>query len=274
MTLQATTLPPLRCACSRASRDVQSAPDESGTLKIEGVSKRFKIDRGEIEVLDRINLTVAPGEFVSLIGISGCGKTTLLRLIAGLETSYEGTISIDGKRIDRPSLDRGVVFQEPRLLPWLTVEENVAFGLTGKDRKRNRAIAREHIDLVGLKGFEKFYPAQLSGGMAQRAAIARALVNRPGILLLDEPLGALDALTRIRMQKELLNIWRREKIAMVMITHDVEEAIYLGDKVVIMSSKPGRIRKVIPVDVPRPRDRDNPEFIRIKDEILGEFNLL
>jgi sulfonate transport system ATP-binding protein len=256
---------------SRAGvRIVKNVP---GTLKIENVSKRFKIDAGEILVLDHIDLTVAPGEFVSLIGVSGCGKTTLLRLIAGLESNYEGNITIHGKRIDRPSVDRGVVFQEPRLLPWLTVEENTAFGLAGKDKRKNRQIARDHLELVGLKGFEKFYPAQLSGGMAQRAAIARALVNRPGLLLLDEPLGALDALTRIYMQKELEKIWHREKIAMVMITHDVDEAIFLGDKVVILSSKPGRIRKVIPVDLPRPRDRDNPEFIRIRDEILGEFNL-
>ncbi len=268
------TIIPFASEGSRAEQGTRPAPNEPGTLKIEGVSKRFKIEKGDIQVLDKIDLTVAPGEFVSLIGMSGCGKTTLLRLIAGLESDYEGSISIDGKRITRPSLDRGVVFQEPRLLPWLTVEENVSFGLTGRDKIRNREIAREHIELVGLRSFEKFYPAQLSGGMAQRAAIARALVNRPRLLLLDEPLGALDALTRIYMQKELQKIWAREKIAMFMITHDVDEAIYLGDKVVIMSNKPGRIRRVIPVDLPRPRDRDNPEFVRIKEYILGEFNLL
>jgi ABC-type nitrate/sulfonate/bicarbonate transport system ATPase subunit len=158
-------------------------------------------------------------------------------------------------------------------MPWLTVEENVGFGLNGRKSIDRKKIIQEHIDLVGLKGFEKTYPYQLSGGMAQRVAIARALVNRPEILLLDEPLGALDALTRMYMQQELEKIWEREGIAMIMVTHDIEEAIYLGDKVVIISCRPGKIKRIIPVPLPRPRDRDSSEFIRIKEEVFKEFHL-
>lgn len=251
----------------------QAASPADRFLSVDGVSKRYHGPAGELLVLDDINLSVERGELVSVVGASGCGKTTLMRLIAGLESDYEGTISVNGRRISGPGINRGVVFQEPRLLPWLTVEQNVAFGLKGKTQKETRAITREHLELVGLKGFETFHPAQLSGGMAQRAAIARALVNRPEILLLDEPLGALDALTRLRMQLELEKIWRAEKIAMILITHDVEEAIYLGDRAVIMSAKPGRIDRIVPIPLPRPRNRESREFVRIKDEILREFNL-
>jgi ABC-type nitrate/sulfonate/bicarbonate transport system ATPase subunit len=247
--------------------------EKAGTLKIENLNKKFQVEDREISVLEGINLAVSPGEFVSIVGTSGCGKTTLLRLIVGLGDKYQGNIFLDGKRINGPSLNRGIVFQEPRLMPWLTVEENVGFGLNGRkdiDRKR---IIQEHIELVGLKGFEKTYPYQLSGGMAQRVAIARALVNRPEILLLDEPLGALDALTRMYMQEELEKIWKKEEIAMIMVTHDIEEAIYLGDKVVIISCRPGKIKRTIPVSLSRPRDRDSLEFIRIKEEVLKEFHL-
>lgn len=247
--------------------------ESAGSLKIENLSKKFRVEEKEISILEEINLAVLPGEFISIVGASGCGKTTLLKLIVGLGDSYEGNILLDGKSINGPSVNRGIVFQEPRLLPWLTVEGNVGFGLDGKkgiDRKR---IIQEHIELVGLKGFEKVWPYQLSGGMAQRAAIARALVNRPEILLLDEPLGALDALTRMYMQQELEKIWRQEGITMIMVTHDIDEAIYLGDKVVITSCRPGRIKKITPVPLPRPRDRDSPDFIRIKEEVLKEFNL-
>jgi len=246
------------------------------TLQIQNLNKQFRVNGAVTPVLENINLTVKRGEFISVIGPSGCGKTTLLRLIIGIENSYQGDILLDGKRITGPGLERGVVFQEHRLLPWLTVERNVGLGLEGKrsGNGNREQIVREHLELVGLTGYEKAYPGQLSGGMAQRAAIARALVNRPEILLLDEPLGALDALTRMYMQKELEKIWRREAgVTMIMITHDVEEAVYLSDKVVIMSSRPGTIKKIIPVDLARPRDRAAGDFMKLKEDILEEFNL-
>jgi len=250
--------------------------EQTGTLVINNLNKKFKVNGDATPVLENINLTVTSGEFISIIGPSGCGKTTLLRLIIGLENSYEGDILLDGTRIKGPGLNRGVVFQDHRLLPWLTVERNVGLGLEGKrsgngDRKQ---IVQDHLELVGLRGFEKAHPGQLSGGMAQRAAIARALVNQPEILLLDEPLGALDAMTRMYMQQELEKIWQREKkVTMIMITHDVEEAVYLSDKVVIMSSRPGTIKKIIPVPLARPRDRAGYDFMKLKEEILEEFQL-
>lgn len=250
--------------------------DARGTLELINLHKKFRVNGDATPILDNINLTVKPGEFVSIIGPSGCGKTTLLRLIIGLENSFDGEILLDGKRIKGPGLDRGVVFQDHRLLPWLTVERNVGLGLegNGKGNGKNSQVVQAHLELVGLKGFEKAYPGQLSGGMAQRAAIARSLVNRPELLLLDEPLGALDALTRMYMQQELEKIWQREEgVTMIMITHDVEEAVYLSDKVVIMSSRPGTIKRIIPVDLPRPRDRAAYDFMKLKDEILEEFHL-
>lgn len=250
--------------------------EQTGTLEINNLNKRFKVNGDATAVLENINLTVKAGEFVSIIGPSGCGKTTLLRLIIGLENSYEGDILLDGKRITGPGLNRGVVFQDHRLLPWLTVERNVGLGLEGKrsGNGNRKQIIQEHLDLVGLHGFEKAHPGQLSGGMAQRAAIARALVNQPEILLLDEPLGALDALTRMYMQQELEKIWLRDKkVTMIMITHDVEEAVYLSDKVVIMSSRPGTIKKIIPIPLARPRDRASYDFVKLKEEILEEFQL-
>lgn len=246
---------------------------EKGTLEIKNLSKSFVVDKNPLQVLSNINITIPHGDFISIIGSSGCGKTTLLRILLGLETGYDGDALMDGERIEGPGTNRGIVFQDHRLLPWLTVGENVAFGLDGKDKKVKKQIVEEHLKLVGLSGFESAYPSQLSGGMAQRAAIARALANKPEILLMDEPLGALDALTRMHMQKELERIWLLEKITMIMVTHDVEEAIYLSDKVVIMSSRPGIIKKIVDIPLSRPRDRSSYEFIRIKDEILKEFHL-
>ncbi|HEY5522628.1 MAG TPA: ABC transporter ATP-binding protein [Desulfuromonadaceae bacterium] len=244
-----------------------------GTLEVKNLYKRFRSSNQELTVLDDINLTVKPGEFISVIGSSGCGKTTFLRLIVGLEKDYEGEILLDGKKLNGPDRNRGVVFQDHRLLPWLTIEKNVGLGLKNAKSDESRQTIQEHLELVGLKGFEKHYPHQLSGGMSQRAAIARALVNRPEILLLDEPLGALDALTRMYMHQELERIWNKEGITMIMITHDVEEAIVLSDKIVVMSSRPGTIKKIIPVSLARPRDRASYDFVRIKEEVLAEFHL-
>jgi ABC-type nitrate/sulfonate/bicarbonate transport system ATPase subunit len=246
---------------------------QKGTLEIRNLSKSFVVDNNPLQILDNISITFPSGAFVSLVGSSGCGKTTLLRIMLGLETQYEGSALMDGKPIQGPGTDRGIVFQDHRLLPWLTVGENVAFGLDKLSRKEKKLLVDEHLKLVGLNGFESAYPSQLSGGMAQRVAIARALANKPEILLLDEPLGALDALTRMYMQKELERLWQLEKITMIMVTHDIDEAIYLSDKVVIMSSRPGIIKKIIDVALPRPRDRASTDFMRIKAEILEEFHL-
>jgi ABC-type nitrate/sulfonate/bicarbonate transport system ATPase subunit len=244
-----------------------------GTLKVSNLAKRFTTPKQEIQVLNDINLDVAPGEFISIVGQSGCGKTTFLRLVVGLESEYEGEILLDGRKLNGPDLNRGVVFQDHRLLPWLTIEQNVGLGLKKSRNGDGRSTVQEHLELVGLKGFEKSYPHHLSGGMSQRAAIARALVNRPRILLLDEPLGALDALTRMYMHQELERIWEQEGISMIMVTHDVDEAIYLSDRIVIMSSRPGTIKRIIPVDLARPRDRASFDFIRIREEVLREFHL-
>ena len=240
-------------------------------LDIRGITRKFSVNGGELTALQDISLSVRQGEFVSIIGGSGCGKSTLLRIIAGLDTEYEGSAEFDGARISGPGLERGVVFQEHRLFPWLTVRQNVAFGMGNTPTKSDWESVNEHIDLVGLNGFEGAYPHQLSGGMAQRASIARALANRPQALLLDEPFGALDALTKIQMQQEILRIWATEKATMILVTHDIDEAIYLGDRVVIMSNRPGTIKRVIPVDLPRPRDRGSYEFTQVRSAIYAEF---
>jgi sulfonate transport system ATP-binding protein len=240
-------------------------------LVIEGLSKSFEQKSGKILALANIDLRIEPGQFISIVGGSGCGKSTLLRIIAGFETDYTGKVLLDGKVISKPGLDRGMVFQEHRLLPWLTVEQNIALGLNNMSSKEVRQRIDEHLALVGLEGFAKAYPAQLSGGMSQRVAIARALANQPEILLLDEPFGALDALTKIQMQNEVLRIWQAEKTTMILVTHDIDEAIFLGDKVVVMSSRPGTIRKILSIQLPRPRDRSCPDFMALRKIIYGEF---
>jgi len=245
----------------------------AGTLHIGNLSKQFEVKGEPLPVLQNITLTVDPGEFVSIVGSSGCGKSTLLRLIVGLEADYQGEVLLDGQRIVGTDLNRGIVFQEHRLFPWLTVEQNIALGLLNAELPEGQKAqsVREHIELVGLNGFEAAYPHQLSGGMSQRVAIARALVNRPEVLLLDEPFGALDALTRAHLQQELYRIWQAEGITMILVTHDVEEAVFLGQKVVVMEPRPGRIRRTVPVDLPYPRERAGPEFARVKDSVLKEF---
>jgi sulfonate transport system ATP-binding protein len=245
----------------------------AATLEIRQLSKQYEVEGAPLKVLDDISLTITPGEFVSIVGSSGCGKSTLLRLIVGLEADYRGEVLIDGNRIVGTSLDRGIVFQEHRLFPWLTVQQNIALGLlnAGLGAAQKRKEVQAHIELVGLKGFESAYPHQLSGGMSQRVAIARALVNRPEILLLDEPFGALDAMTRAHLQQELHRIWQAEGITMILVTHDVEEAVYLGDKVVVMEPRPGRIRRIVPVALAHPRNRVDLAFTHVKEEVLREF---
>lgn len=246
------------------------ARPKAGTLAIRHVSKTFEVAKSEFVAIEALSLDVAPGEFLSIVGPSGCGKSTLLRLISGLDTNYGGDILLDGERITGTSLNRGLIFQEHRLMPWLTVRENIAFALENVaiDRREKREMVREHIQLVGLTGFEHAYPRQLSGGMAQRAAIARGLVTKPEILLLDEPFGALDAMTRARMQVELQRIWGKERITMILVTHDVDEAIFLGDRVVVMEPRPGRIRDVVAIEAARPRDRASGAFAALKGRVL------
>ncbi len=249
----------------------QTAP--SGGVSIRGVSKSYRIDRRQLPVLHDIALDIRPGEFVSIVGPSGCGKSTLLRLIAGLDADFSGDIAVDGERVAGTSLDRGMVFQDHRLLPWLTVEENVALALLNRELspRRKRELVADHIALVNLAGFEKAYPHQLSGGMAQRAAMARALVNEPKVLLLDEPLGALDALTRIHLQQELQRIWMTQRGTVIMVTHDVEEAVYLSDRVVVMNAGPGTVARIVGIPLPHPRERSSSLLRSVRDEILDEL---
>lgn len=242
-------------------------------LEIKNVKKTFPMKDGELEVLSDINLDIEDGEFISIVGVSGCGKSTLLKILAGLDHATEGEIVLDGT-VTGKSLRKkiGMIFQESRLFPWSTVEHNIAFGLSEKtDRKEREEQIEEYIDLVGLKGFEKAYPNQLSGGMQQRVSIARTLIHHPRILLLDEPFGALDALTKINMQQEVLRIWQQEKTTMIIVTHDIDEAIYLGNRVVVMSEKPGVIKKIIPVELSRPRDRNSNDFAFYRRQVYEEF---
>ncbi|KYF62618.1 sulfonate ABC transporter ATP-binding protein [Sorangium cellulosum] len=242
-----------------------------GVINIRDVSKKYVVKDEPLQVLQGIGLTIHPGEFISVVGTSGCGKSTLLRLLVGLDSDYQGDILVGGARVEGTSLDRGIVFQEHRLFPWLTIEQNVALGLensTWTAAEKTRAVD-DHLELVGLSAFKRAYPHQLSGGMAQRAAIARGLVNRPGILLLDEPFGALDALTRTKLQQELQRIWQTEQITMILVTHDVEEAVFLGDRVVVLEPRPGRIKRVVPVDVARPRSRTDHDIQVLTDEVRG-----
>jgi NitT/TauT family transport system ATP-binding protein len=245
-------------------------------LVISGLGKTFQTDRGKTIALEGVDLSIGDNEFVALVGTSGCGKSTLLSIAAGLETHDKGTIAIDGKTIEAPGLDRGVVFQNYTLLPWLTAQQNVEFALraAGKSSGEARDMALAHLSLVGLQGFEKAFPSELSGGMKQRVAIARALSYRPKMLLMDEPFGALDALTRHHMQELLTTIWEKHRLTVLFITHDVEEAVYLSDRVAVMTNRPGRIKTIIPIDLPRPRHYDmvaTPEFQKLHRGILNEI---
>ncbi|HVJ43420.1 MAG TPA: ABC transporter ATP-binding protein [Dongiaceae bacterium] len=259
---------------SLATEEPTAAPGNT-VLSLSQVSKTFHVAGRAVEALSDISLDIAEGEFVSIVGASGCGKSTLLRLILGLDRAYQGSILLDGKPIRKPGLDRGIVFQEHRLLPWLSVEANVAVALRRSkfSPRQKRDTVRSHLELVGLEKFAEAYPAQLSGGMQQRVAIARALVNRPPFLLLDEPLGALDALTRLRLQDELKRIVRHEGITAVLVTHDVDEAVYLGDRIVIMQPHPGRIAGILPVGLPANRNRSDAAFLRLRDHVLGQLGV-
>lgn len=248
---------------------------KDGNITVNNLSKSFfNIAGEEIKALDSIQVDVKSGEFISLIGPSGCGKSTLLRLIAGLEDADSGAILIDGEEIKAPHYSRGFVFQDPTLFPWKNVWGNIAVGLEARGiLKGKKAEVDEYLELVGLKGFEKAFPHQLSGGMAQRVALARALINHPKAILLDEPLGALDAITRITMQDEILRIWQQRKTTVIFVTHDIDEAVYLSDKVIVMSPRPGRIEKIIDIPLGRPRVRNSPEFFDYRTLLLDILHL-
>ena len=242
-------------------------------LSLHHVGKTYRIDGQSLPVLQRIGLEIGRGEFLGIVGASGCGKSTLLRLIAGLDDRFDGDILIDGEPVAGPGVERSLVFQDHRLFPWLSVWDNIGLGLDSLDlgRREREARIREQLELVGLTGFAQAWPHQLSGGMAQRAAIARALVSRPDILLMDEPFGALDSITRAHLQEELLRIWRERRITVVIVTHDVDEAVFLGDRVVVMEPRPGRVQSVIEVDLPRPRERTGAAFNQIKQRVLAQL---
>ena len=239
-------------------------------LKLNNVSKSFpKIDTDTItNAISDISITLTDGEFVSLVGPSGCGKSTILRLISGLILPTSGEIVLNGKTIDKPNEKIAMVFQKPTLFPWLTVRDNIAFGPKLK-KEVNDIKINDMIELIGLKEFANDYPHQLSGGMSQRVALARAIINEPEILLLDEPLGALDAFTRMKMQDEILSIWSRKKQLATMVTHDIEEAVYMSTKVVVIDKNPGRIKEVIDIDLGVNRDRSSVKFVEYRNRILN-----
>ncbi|MDD1773045.1 MAG: ABC transporter ATP-binding protein [Methanomassiliicoccales archaeon] len=243
------------------------------TLSIENLTKKFPKDETELVAIENFSLEVKDNEFVCLLGPSGCGKTTLLRIVAGLETMSSGSVRIDGSDVTGPGSDRGMVFQEFALFPWRTVRRNVEFGLEIKKvpKEERNAISDKYIQLVGLKGFEDSHPFELSGGMKQRVGIARALANEPKVLLMDEPFGAVDAQTRNMMQKELLRIWKETKKTVLFVTHSVDEAVFLADRIVVMTSRPGTLKEVFEISWERPRDRAGVEFASLRKKILQEL---
>ena len=257
---------------------VALAEVEASSLVVREVNKSFPTPDDPLSrrhVLDRISFSLAAGELVSLVGPSGCGKSTLLRLIAGLDLSDAGDLLVGSEPITGPNAERGLVFQDPNLFPWLTVRRNIQAGLVARGVLREKKNeVEEFMRLVGLETFANVYPHHLSGGMAQRAALARALINHPKILLLDEPLGALDAFTRMRMQDEVLRLWQARRTTMLLVTHDIDEAIYMSDRIMIMTPRPGRIERTIPVTLTRPRQRDSPDFLQLRSDILNFLHLV
>jgi ABC-type nitrate/sulfonate/bicarbonate transport system ATPase subunit len=249
-----------------------SALNEGSSLRVVEVSKHFVAadeSDGSTHALDGVSLSIAAGELVSLVGPSGCGKSTLLRLIAGLDSPDGGELQVGAEAITAPSAERGLVFQDPNLFPWLTVRHNIEAGLVARGvLHQKRHEVDEFMSLVGLEAFAKAFPHHLSGGMAQRVALARALINHPKVLLLDEPLGALDAFTRMKMQDEVLRLWEARGTTMLLVTHDIDEAIYMSDRIVIMTPRPGRIERIIQIDLDRPRKRNSAEFLRLRSDIL------
>lgn len=252
----------------------ENVVSNSIALDIEGVTHRYDLDGRDLQVLDNVSIVIEPGEFVALLGPSGCGKSTLLRLAAGLETPTTGRVLEDGRPIIAPDPDRILVFQDATLFPWRTVRDNVAIGLEARGLIRELEYRIDEVlKLVKLEGFADVYPHQLSGGMAQRAALARALVNDPKLLLLDEPFGKLDSLTRLRMQNELLELWKSAGFTALLVTHDVEEALLLADRVIVLSDRPASIVAEVRVDRPHPRRRDDADLVALRRELLEKLGI-
>lgn len=242
-------------------------------LRIAGICMEFRRDAETISVLDDLNLEVSTGEFLCVVGPSGCGKSTLLSMMAGFLSPTKGVISIDGEPVRGPDPRRIFVFQERGVFPWLTVEGNVGFGLFNlPKRERERRVAY-YIKMVGLDGFETAYPQELSGGMKQRVEVARALAVSPDMLFLDEPFGALDSITRLTMRGELLRIWEAERKTIILVTHDIDEAVQLADRVVVLSARPAKIQKIVNIDIPHPRDISSPAYLTLRDSILRQIGL-
>jgi ABC-type nitrate/sulfonate/bicarbonate transport system ATPase subunit len=242
-------------------------------LAVHGVSMSFPAQGKTIQVLDEIDLDVRVGEFVCIVGPSGCGKSTLLNIIGGFVQGTAGEVRIDGEAVTGPDRRRIFVFQERGVLPWLTVAENIGFGLYDLAPNERRDRVANYVNLVGLRGFESAYPQELSGGMKQRVEVARALAVDPDVLYLDEPFGALDSITRLTMRSELLRIWAAEKKTILFVTHDIEESVQLADRVAVMSARPGRIQKIVDVDLPHPRDLSDPRYLAIRDSIFEEIGI-
>jgi NitT/TauT family transport system ATP-binding protein len=243
-------------------------------IDVRNVSHRFALRGAALPVLEDVSLSIEPGEFVALLGPSGCGKSTLLRLVAGLEAPAQGAIDADGERVGGPDPSRVVVFQDPTLFPWRTVRENVGLGPEARRTKRDAAGRIDAaLELVGLSAFANAFPHQLSGGMAQRAALARALVNDPQLLVLDEPFGKLDSLTRMRMQGELVQLWQAQRFSVLLVTHDVEEALYVANRVIVLSERPARIVAQVRNDAPYPRHRDDPALVALRRQVLAQLGL-
>ncbi len=245
---------------------------EGSALRVREVSKSFAATDQAVartHALDGVSLSVAAGELVSFLGPSGCGKSTLLRLITGLDAPDSGDLWVGNEAITAPSAERGLVFQDPNLFPWLTVRGNIEAGLVARGvLHEKRGEVDDFMRLVGLENFANSFPHHLSGGMAQRVALARALINHPKVLLLDEPLGALDAFTRMRMQDEVLRLWQARQTTMLLVTHDIDEAIYMSDRIVLMTPRPGRIERILTIELERPRQRNSAEFLSLRGDIL------
>lgn len=245
---------------------------EEPKVVVEGVSKAFPTKEGSLSVLEDVDLTVSQGELVCLLGPSGCGKSTLLNIVGGFLTPDVGRVTIEGEEVRGPDARRVFVFQEYGIFPWASVWDNVALGLRERSKEEQSEVVQHYIDLVGLSGFERSYPMELSGGMKQRVEVARALAVSPDVIYMDEPFGALDSLTRLTMRAELIRIWEAEKKTILFVTHDVDESIQIADRVVVFTDRPGRIAEVITVDLDRPRDLGSPEYGQVKNrlfELLG-----
>jgi ABC-type nitrate/sulfonate/bicarbonate transport system ATPase subunit len=250
-----------------------AAPAIKSSLQVENVGMIFDRDGKQTIVLEDISLEVGKGEFLCLLGPSGCGKSTLLNIMAGFLSPTRGVVKVSGEIVHGPDPRRIFVFQERGVFPWLTVEGNIGFGIAGLPRKEQEQRIRHYIQMVGLEGFERSYPSDLSGGMKQRLEVARALAVNPDMLLLDEPFGALDSITRLTMRRELLRIWEAERKTIIFVTHDIDEAVQLADRVVVMSARPATIQQIVTIDIPHPRDISSPRYLELRDGIFQQIGL-